>query len=144
MSDKNIYGLLVLSKFIKNKSNIEIFEKNINKLSSTEEEYKRNLYQLIGDLMTNKKQISLQKKLKDIKEKNIGWNHPIYNDIKNKIKEQDEYIVNPFSVTEGVITCFKCKSKKTISYNKATRSSDEGITVHVTCSNCNNKWTMDS
>ena len=144
MSDKNIYGLLVLSKFIKNKSNIEIFEKNINKLSSTEDEYKRNLYQLIGDLMTNTKQISLQNKLKDIKEKNIGWNHPIYNDIKNKIKEQDEYIVNPFSVTEGVITCFKCKSKKTISYNKATRSSDEGITVHVTCSNCNNKWTMDS
>jgi DNA-directed RNA polymerase subunit M/transcription elongation factor TFIIS len=143
MTEKNIYGTLALSKIIKNKSNIDIFEKNINKLSSSEDDYKRNIYQLAGDIL-NSKSLSLQNKLKEIKENKIGWNHPVYNDIKNKLKEQDDYILNPFSVTEGVITCFRCKSTKTISYNKATRSSDEGITVHVTCSVCYNKWTMDS
>ena len=143
MTEKKNCGSLALSKVIKNKLNIEIFEKNIDKLSLSEDEYKRNIYQLVGDVITCKP-LSLQNKLKDIKNKKIGWNHNIYNDVKNKIKEQNDYILNPFSVTEGVITCFRCKSKKTISYNKATRSSDEGITVHVTCSVCYNKWSMDS
>ena len=43
----------------------------------------------------------------------------------------------------GMFTCFKCKSKDCITSQVQTRSADEGLTLFVTCLNCNNKWKMN-
>ena len=60
----------------------------------------------------------------------------------NKIKEYNSFILKPFEVDEGVLTCNKCGSNKTYSYTKQTRSGDEATTVFAICSNCNARWTV--
>lgn len=40
----------------------------------------------------------------------------------------------------GEFTCSKCKSNKTSFYEKQTRSSDEPMTVFITCLNCGKHW----
>jgi len=41
---------------------------------------------------------------------------------------------------KGAYKCGKCGSEETISAEKQTRSADEPMTVHVTCTACNNRW----
>lgn len=36
--------------------------------------------------------------------------------------------------------CYKCKSNKCTFYALQTRSSDEPMTLFVTCLNCGNNW----
>mgnify|MGYP006147942857 CR=1 FL=1 len=40
----------------------------------------------------------------------------------------------------SLFTCGRCKSIKTTSTQKQTRSADEPMTVFVLCLNCNNRW----
>lgn len=40
----------------------------------------------------------------------------------------------------SLFTCGRCKSTKTTSTQKQTRSADEPMTVFVLCLNCNNRW----
>ena len=40
----------------------------------------------------------------------------------------------------SLFTCFRCKSTKTTSTQKQTRSADEPMTVFVLCMNCGNRW----
>jgi transcription elongation factor S-II len=40
----------------------------------------------------------------------------------------------------GEFTCKRCKGTKTHHYSMQTRSSDEPMTVFVTCLTCNNRW----
>jgi len=40
----------------------------------------------------------------------------------------------------SLFTCGRCKSVKTTSTQKQTRSADEPMTVFVLCLNCNNRW----
>jgi len=37
-------------------------------------------------------------------------------------------------------TCSRCKSKKTIYYEMATRSADEQMTIFITCLDCGKNW----
>jgi len=41
---------------------------------------------------------------------------------------------------EGIYTCRKCGSKKTISAEKQVRSADEAATVTITCVDCRKQW----
>lgn len=77
-----------------------------------------------------------------MKEKNIGLDHEKFNNVKNKIQENDDFISNPPQVEEGVIECSKCKSKRTISFSKQTRSGDEACTVFVRCAECHYQFRM--
>ena len=77
-----------------------------------------------------------------MKEQNLGFDHVIFNDIKHKINENDDFISNPPQVEEGVIECSRCKSKRTISFSKQTRSGDEACTVFVRCAECNHQFRM--
>lgn len=71
----------------------------------------------------------------------LGWNHPNFDKLKQTLEEEDDFIENPYSnIEEGVIQCNKCNSKRTFSYQKQVRSSDEGFSLFVTCVNCNNSW----
>ncbi len=69
----------------------------------------------------------------------IGMNSELFDDVKHRINEQDNFLTNPVEVEEGVFQCV-CGCKKTFSYQKQTRSSDESITVFVTCSKCGRRW----
>ena len=116
--------------------NIKIIEKYVYEKSKTESEYKRNLYQAIGDIINKKK---LKHILDDVKQNRIGWQHPSFDFAKSQIDEQDDFIQNPFQVEEGVIDC-RCGSKRVFSYSKQSRSADEPMTTYADCVECNSKW----
>jgi len=71
----------------------------------------------------------------------VGWNHPKFYVIREKLNEENNFIENPvIDIAEGIIQCNKCKSFKTFSYQKQVRSSDEGFTLFVNCVDCNANW----
>ena len=63
-----------------------------------------------------------------------------YIPLKNKQSANDNLLENPMKVDEGIFTCSKCKSQKTLSYQKQTRGADEPMTNFITCYNCGKKW----
>lgn len=139
------FGTLALQKVLNNKKNIDIIEKNIYINSQNFEEYKRNIYQIIGDILQKEK---INDILSNIKSKKIGWNHKNFDTFSNSIKEQNDFIMNPFEIEEGVFTCKSinpenglfCGSKRVFSYSKQDRSCDEGTSVYAQCFVCKSKW----
>ena len=77
-----------------------------------------------------------------LKTRQFLFEHNIFQDIRLAVKEQEDFLNNPITVDEGVISCSKCGCNKTLSYTKQIRRSDEGATVFVTCSKCHFKFTM--
>ncbi len=69
-------------------------------------------------------------------EQKIGWEHPVFDAIRDKIREEKNFIDNPFTIEEGVMQCHGCKSFKTYSYQKQCRSADEGFSTFVSCFEC--------
>lgn len=130
-------GKETLKKVLTINNNIIIIERNIFLASGDNIElYKQYLYQVISDIRNG---TSLKQILNNIKNNKIGWNHPTFNEVTKKQDEQDDYICNPFLVEEGVITC-SCGSKRTLSFSKQIRSSDEGTSVIVNCIDCKKHW----
>jgi len=123
----------VISRYTDNPKNIRIMKKAILNLP----EEKSILYQIYNDLES----LSIKEVLVRIKSNQYGWNKPIFDKVKAKIDEYDDYLENPFEVVEGVITCPKCKCNKTFSSQKQVRSSDEPMTTFSRCSKCNHTWT---
>jgi DNA-directed RNA polymerase subunit M/transcription elongation factor TFIIS len=83
-------------------------------------------YQIYLELCTNNK---------------IGWSHPMFVKFSQKQAEEDEFIVKPYEVEEGVLTCLKCLSKKVYSTSVQMRSADEPMTTIAQCAQCGSKWT---
>lgn len=136
MSEIRIRGKNALEMVLKNKQNIDIFENNIYRLSEDDDEYLWNIYQIIGDVSNG---VKLKELLVQIKSKKINWNHPFYEDMINDEIEQDNFIMNPFEIQEGVIEC-KCGSSRVFSFQKQCRGADETATTFAECSACGNKW----
>lgn len=136
-------GTNALKKVLKVDSNVKIIEELIYKAYKSkydsESKYNEILYQVIGDIISNK---NLKTIAQNIKKGNIGFDHESYDDIRLIIKEQDDYLICPFEVEEGVMECNKCGSNRVITFSKQTRGGDEGTTVFCTCSNpkCGNRW----
>lgn len=136
-SDNRGKSIDALKLFINKEHNVSIIEKNIMDNSEiSESTYKRNVYQAINDISDN---ISLNELLKNIKNKKIGWKHSYLNDNIFEEQEQDNFIIQPFEVHEGVITC-SCGSKRVYSYQKQSRSADEPMSTYSNCMSCGNKW----
>ena len=130
-------SIAALKLFITKEHNALIIEQNIMENSGMiESSYKRNVYQAINDIYSNMK---LNDLLKDIKSKKIGWKHSYLNDSIFEEQEQDNFIIQPFEVHEGVITC-SCGSKRVYSYQKQSRSADEPMSTYSNCMSCGNKW----
>lgn len=134
-------GKLALATVLKQEQNIHIVEKCIHKKSKKannyDEMYRRILYQTVGDIL---KGSDLKSIFKNIKKELVGWDHPVFTDVKHRIEEHDEFIVNPFEVEEGVTQCNKCGSERVFTYQKQTRGADEPMTTFAKCVKCKSQW----
>lgn len=130
-------GKIALRAVLSIEKNINILENNIFNISN-EDTYNEYIYQTIGDILKGEK---LKTILANIKSKKIGWKHHCFDDVSFKIQEQDEFILNPFTIEEGVLECRSCGSKRVFSYQKQCRGGDESSTTFAECINCKAKWT---
>lgn len=133
-------GCQVLGTVLNKEKNIKIIEKYIHKIVEKSDNYDsiyiKILYQTIGDIVNNK---NLNEIVKNLKQEMVGWKHPVYSNIKNKIEEHDNFIINPFEVEEGVTTC-RCGSERVFTYQKQCRGSDEPMTTFAKCVACKAQW----
>ena len=136
MNDHRIQGVNTLSKVLKNQNQIKKIEELIFQLSNEEEDYKQNVYQTIGDILSKVKIVDI---MTSLKKNQIHWNHSKYSRSKQLLEEEDEFLENPFNLEEGVVECH-CGSKKVFTYSKQCRSADEPMTTFATCIKCNNRW----
>ena len=68
------------------------------------------------------------------------WATETFTEFKNREDEWNEHIENPYDVVEGVVQCRRCKSLKTFTYQRQTRSCDEAITLFAQCVACGKSW----
>lgn len=131
-----------LSTVLGQPKNVRIFKKHIDRLAiGDEDELARVVYQIVGDILTAKN--NLKSIISNVKNHRIGWEHTTFNEVKKKLEEHDDYLVNPFEVAEGIAECGKCGSTRTFSVQKQCRSSDEPMTTFSQCVECGNTWTYD-
>ena len=78
-----------------------------------------------------------------IKHKKFLFNHEAFDTIRYLLTEENNFINDPPSINEGIIPCKFCKSKKTISFEKQTRSSDEAATLFIQCLECNKSFRIN-
>ena len=137
-------GKNAIATISKRENNINIIEKWVftitqreNKIhDSFQSEYIRNILQVVQDLKNGKDKNEV---LNSIKKKLLGWNHTCFDEIRNSLQEQDDFVKNPFEIEEGVLEC-RCGSKRVFSYSKQTRSCDEPMTTFAQCMSCKAKW----
>lgn len=100
------------------------------------------IYELICMLVNpkNKKENKSDVVVSYLKDDKLLWSHPTFDVEKKKIDEENDFMVNPYEISEGVLTCRKCGCEKIFSFSKQTRSMDEPTTVFGLCSKCGHKW----
>jgi DNA-directed RNA polymerase subunit M/transcription elongation factor TFIIS len=124
---------VILNKYVKKEGHRSQISNYLNKISEDEQIQKFILYETFSHK---------EKALNMLKEKQYLFQHHVYDDIRLRVKEQEEFLENPTQVEDGVIQCNRCKSHKTFSYAKQTRGSDEGTTVFVRCSQCHHQFRL--
>jgi DNA-directed RNA polymerase subunit M/transcription elongation factor TFIIS len=140
MENDNLKLLLdrCLQTEIKSEKNINILSNKILEICNNDEKLcKTVVFQIITDLKKKKK---LPDVLKELKEKKILWKHFDYADIIAEEEEQDNFIIQPFEIIEGITQCNKCGSNRVFSFTKQTRGGDESSTTFNECLQCKSKW----
>jgi len=123
---------------IKSEKNLKILSNKILEICNNDEKLcKTVVFQIITDLKNKKK---LPDVLKELKEKKILWKHFDYADIIAEEEEQDNFIIQPFEIIEGITQCNKCGSNRVFSFTKQTRGGDESSTTFNECLQCKSKW----
>ena len=118
-------------------SNIRILENKIFEISDENESvYKQIIFQLIVDIRNGKK---LKELLEELNQRKVHWKHQSLNEYIDEEVEQDNFIIQPFEIVEGITQC-KCGSKRVYSFTKQTRGGDESSTTFNECLNCKSKW----
>lgn len=145
-------GSRALATALKQEQNTRIVEKYVHKqckkatkeakkkgedsLHAYEKRYSKVLFQTVGDII---KGANLKQLVENIKQSLVGWDHSDYVDVKHRIEEQDDFIINPFEVEEGVTKCH-CGSERVFTYSKQERGGDEPMTTHAKCVVCKAQW----
>jgi DNA-directed RNA polymerase subunit M/transcription elongation factor TFIIS len=137
------FGVTMLNTVLSKEKNVIIVEKKIysvlkkiHKDYLTEEIYNEFVYEVIGKIITS----PLKSVLEDIKCMKVCRDDTYYDDVKYKIREQQEFLENPFEVEIGMLECNKCHCKRVFSYSRQDRSADEGFNTYCQCTNCKSKW----
>lgn len=140
-SDIRQQGKDTIAYFVRDPTLCDVIDDVIYTVSRTEEEYMDIVYEFLTDILEpNPTPDTIRRTLYRISKNKTLWNHPRYDTIRNDIEEQDNFSSRPIEVEEGVMECFKCGSKRTISFQKQTRSADEGFTTFVQCVQCKSRW----
>ena len=71
-----------------------------------------------------------------------GLNAPEFASSNFTDEQETRSIMAPPTMMEGIYVCRECGSKKTNSWEKQTRSSDEPMTTFIRCTNCRRTWTQ--
>lgn len=122
------------SVLFRKKENADRLMGFLRSLSRDEEEALYLLYEVVVEYLYTD---SLHQVMEQVQKKEIGWGHPNFHQIAKDFQEEDDFIQNPPMVEEGVMECTRCHSRRTFSFSKQTRRSDESATVFIRCSNCN-------
>lgn len=130
-----------ISCVFSNKEKVEV-KNNILSTSSSASTQKDLLYEIA--FLIKEEKVPLKKTITMLKNNKLFHNHPNFEEIAKQMVEMDHFMDKPFEVSEGVNICGKCKSKRTLSHNRQTRSGDEGMTVYVFCIDCKYRCTMNS
>ena len=136
ITDLRIRGVNALKTVLSKEQNIKIIEKSVFE-NGILDKYLTNIYDIICKIKNNEK---LSNILSDIKNKKLDWNHSYLDDTIYEEQEQNNFLIKPFEVEEGVIEC-KCGSSRVYSFAKQTRGADESTTTFAECMACGNKWT---
>ena len=134
-------GKTALETVCENKRITNSIEKALYELSQKHPEntYRTYIFQAIGDLTSG---VPHKTVLEMACEGKYGWRHNCFDKIREKQKEQDEYITNPYEAEEGVVDC-RCGSKRTVCMSQQNRAADEGATVHAFCIQCKRRWKIE-
>lgn len=134
-------GCTTLSHVLSQPNNVKRLEEYIYKYSNERDEYWNLVYECVYRLITSQqKKECLVSIIHDLRTRNMGWEDPEFSIIRTKQEEEDNFIMKPFEVDEGVLECNRCGSKRTISYQRQTRSADEGSTTFAQCVECKHRW----
>lgn len=127
-----------------NETNMAVFDKYIRFIAQDMDDYNRILHECTGALHYQKGRTrsDIQRLLKDVILNQIQSN--VYIEYKTKLDEEDTFMTTPFEIEEGVLECKKCNSKRTISFQRQTRSADEGSTTFAKCVECGNQWRFNN
>jgi transcription elongation factor S-II len=68
------------------------------------------------------------------------WTEAFESAAKRALRYADASSADPETMPDGILTCGKCKSKKTTYYEMQTRSADEPMTAFCKCHACGNRW----
>jgi DNA-directed RNA polymerase subunit M/transcription elongation factor TFIIS len=60
--------------------------------------------------------------------------------IERKMMRDASKLNSNIQASTDMYTCSRCKSKKTVYYEMATRSADEQMTIFITCLDCGKNW----
>lgn len=121
------------SILFKKQTNADRLIRFLRSMTQDDQEQRYLLYEIVVEYLFTD---NLNQIMEQVQKKEIGWYHPNFRQIQQEFQEEDDFIQNPPVVEEGVLECTKCHSKRTFSFSKQTRRSDESATVFVRCSNC--------
>ena len=112
--------------------------------ASTEEIYRRQAYEKIGELLNSPKK-DIPKILEDITNGTVDWDSFPYEQFREKQKRDITAGTERPKVQAGGFSCRKkdCRSyetKETVWFQSQTRSGDEGMTTFVTCTVCGDTY----
>jgi len=128
-------GVEALKTFLSKEQNVKTIEKNVYE-NGNQKNYLLNMYEIINDINSN---IKLNTILSNVKNGKLDWKFDYLKDYIYEEQEQDNFIIKPFEVEEGVLEC-KCGSKRVYSYAKQTRGGDESTSTFAECMQCKKKW----
>ena len=135
-------GKQALSFVVSKKKNVDMIEKYIYNATENKDDYIELIYESIASLTENSPRAStesIKSLITNIFNDRFEWDNPIYTQYRDKVAEEDQFLMNPFEIEEGVLEC-KCGSKRTISFQRQTRSADEGSTTFAQCVECGTRW----